>query len=155
MVENVDETDRKSGVWGWRSLLARAVGALAILTTLFAVLMAVFGMSRSTGAMGWFSFDIVVAALVIAQGVVTLLFLRSGRVPRATLVGALGFLSLGFVVLGDQLGQLSHGPDPEGWLAFLGLVLVAQGASTTLLILMTTRLVRRDALGTEARSAIG
>lgn len=154
MVENVEETGQKAGVWGWLLLLPRVVGALAVLTTLFAVLVAVFGMARSTGAAGWFSFDIVIATLVLAQGVVTLLYVRSGRVPRAALVGALGFLSIGLVVLGDQLGQLSHGPDPEGWLAFLGLVLTAQGASTTLLILMTTRLVRTDALGSEGRPAV-
>jgi hypothetical protein len=149
MVVSLDDTDKEMGRRGRRPLLRRVVGALAILTTLFAVVMAAFGIAGSTGSAGWLSLDNLAAALVTVQGVLTMLYLRSGHVPRATLTGALGLMSVGLLVLGDQLGQLRHGPDPEGWLAFLGLVLAAQGASTTLLILMTTRLVR-----TEGRSVI-
>ena len=147
MVVSVHETSQESGIRGRRPLLERVVGVLAILTTLFAVLMAAFRIAGSTGASSWFSLNILAAALVTAQGMATLLYLRSGRAPKATLTGALGLMSVGLLVLGDQLGQLRHGPDPEGWLALLGLILAAQGASTTLLILMTARLVRTDPAG--------
>ena len=115
-------------------LIKYGIAGLAGLTTLGALLVIVFIAIRPEGEAWWIIGRLLVAAYVVAMGVLTGLHLRTatpsvGRTPLLML-GAIGLLALGAAgaVWGFHMAEVTG--DLEAWAIMINLFMAAQGAAT-------------------------
>ena len=125
-------------------LIKYGIAGLAGLTTLGALLVIVFIAIRPEGEAWWIIGRLLVAAYVVAMGVLTGLHLRTatpsvGRTPLLML-GAIGLLALGAAgaVSGFYMAEVTG--DLEAWAIMINLFMAAQGAATIWHLWSTERL---------------
>jgi len=116
------------------TLVKYGIVALAGLTTLGALLVIAFIVMNPEGETWWIAARLLVAAYVVAMGVMTGLHLRAAT-PSALrvellLLGAIGLLALGAAgaVWGFHMAEVTG--DLEAWAIMINLFMAAQGAGT-------------------------
>lgn len=115
-------------------LIKYGIGGLAGLTTLGGLLVIVFIVLRPEGEAWWIGTRSLVAAYVVAMGVLTGLHLRAAYPPgfrtHLLMFGAIGLLALGAAgaVWGFHRADVSG--DLEAWAILINLCMAAQGAAT-------------------------
>lgn len=116
------------------TLIKYGIVALALLTTLGALLVIVFILINPEGEAWWIAARLLVASYVVAMGVMTGLHLRaatpSAMKTELLLLGAIGLLALGAAgaVWGFHLADVTG--DLEAWAIMINLFMAAQGAGT-------------------------
>ena len=116
------------------TLTKYAIVALAGLTTLGALLVIVFTVINPEGEAWWMAARLLVAAYIVAMGVITGLHLRAAA-PSAMrtdvlLLGAIGLLALGTAgtVWGFHMAEVTG--DLEAWAIMINMFTAAQGTGT-------------------------
>ncbi len=116
------------------TLIKYTIALLAGLTTLGALLVIVHIAIQPEGPAWWIGSRLGVAALVVAVGVLTGLYLRATEQPGARtallLLGALGLLVFGAAGAVWTLHLAAVTGDLEAWAVMINLLMIGQGTLT-------------------------